>query len=60
MEVLDPKSFTAQDRSPFCIFQSMNEILQYPELMDTFLVENHCHNFWEDYKIKCSQHFKKH
>ena len=36
---------SAQDRSPFCIFHIMNEILQHPELMDTFLVRNHCHIF---------------
>ena len=29
---------TAQDRSPFCIFHIMNEILQHSELIDTFLV----------------------
>ena len=37
-------SFAAQDRSPFCIFHIMNKIWQHPELMDTFLVGNHCHN----------------
>ena len=51
---------SAQDRSPFCIFNILNEILQHPELKDTFLVGNHCHIFSEDYHIKCSQHFKKH
>ena len=51
---------TAQDRSSFCILHIMNEILQHPYLMDTFLVGNHCQIFWEDYQIKCSQHFKKH
>ena len=34
---------TAQDRSPFCIFQIMNGISQHTELMDTILVGNHCH-----------------
>ena len=51
---------TAQDRSPFYIFHIMNEISQHPDLMDTFLVGNHWYIFWEDYQIKCSQHFKKH
>ena len=50
----------AQDRSPFCILHIMNEISQRPDLMDTFLVRNHCHIFCEDYQIKCSQHYKKH
>ena len=36
---------TAQDRSPFCIFHIVNEIWQHPELIDTFLVENHWYNF---------------
>ena len=40
-----PKGMTTQDRGPFCILQIMNEILQHPELMDTFLVGNHCHIF---------------
>ena len=31
----------------------------YPDLMNTFLVGNHCHIFGEDYQIKCTQHFKK-
>ena len=30
---------TTQNRSPFCIFHIMNEILQHPELMETFLGE---------------------
>ena len=51
---------SAQDRSPFCIFHIMNGISQHPDLMDTFLVGNHFHIFWEDYQIKCSQHFKQH
>ena len=36
---------SAQDRSPFYIFNVMNEISQNPELLDTFLVVNHCHIF---------------
>ena len=35
----------AQDRSPFCILHILNEISQHPELLDTFLVGNHCHIF---------------
>ena len=34
-----------QNRSAFCIFHIMNEILQHPEIIDTFLVGNHWHNF---------------
>ena len=30
--------YPAMDRSPFCIFHILNEILQNPELIDTFLV----------------------
>ena len=43
----------------FVFFTCMNEILPQHGLMDTFLVGNYCHIFKEDYKIKCSQHFKK-
>ena len=39
------KTVSTQDRSPFCILHIMNEILQHPEIMDTFLVGNHCHIF---------------
>ena len=38
-------SLTAQDRSPFCIFHILNEILQHYELMDTFLVGNRSYIF---------------
>ena len=38
-------ALSAQDRSPFCIFHIVNEILQHPEFMDTFLVGNHYHIF---------------
>ena len=32
----------AQDRSPFCILDIVKEILQHLQLLNTFLVGNHC------------------
>ena len=36
------KSLSAQDRSPFCILDIVNEIWQHLQLPQNFLVGNHC------------------
>ena len=40
-----PSVVTTQDRSPFCISNILNEILQHSELMDEFLVRNNSYIF---------------
>ena len=47
---------SAQDKGSFCIFHILNEILLYLQLLDKFLVGNHCPIFYEDYAIKCTQY----
>ena len=37
--------YPAQDRGPVCIFHIMNENLRTFELINTFIVGNHCPNF---------------
>ena len=49
----------AQEKGQFCISHILN-IFLYLELLNKFLVGNHCPIFYEDYAIKCSQYFFLH
>ena len=49
----------AQDKRFSFFPYILNGILQYIEMWNEFKVGNHCPNFWEENKIKFSEHFKK-
>ena len=38
----NPNTYPAQDRSPFCILDFVNEMWQHLHLLHTFAVGNHC------------------